>query len=92
MALACRPSLLIADRAADDGPGRDHAGRRDGPDHRALAREREMATLFITHDLALAADHCDLHRRHARRAGGGGGRARAGAARGRAQHPVHGSG
>jgi peptide/nickel transport system ATP-binding protein len=24
-----------------------------------LARERHMATLFITHDLALAADHCD---------------------------------
>jgi oligopeptide/dipeptide ABC transporter ATP-binding protein len=25
----------------------------------ALARERQMATLFITHDLALAADYCD---------------------------------
>jgi peptide/nickel transport system ATP-binding protein len=25
----------------------------------ALARERQMATLFITHDLALAAEHCD---------------------------------
>ncbi len=24
-----------------------------------LARERRMATLFITHDLALAAEHCD---------------------------------
>ncbi|MFM7568648.1 MAG: oligopeptide/dipeptide ABC transporter ATP-binding protein, partial [Betaproteobacteria bacterium] len=24
-----------------------------------LARERQMATLFITHDLALAADYCD---------------------------------
>ncbi len=24
-----------------------------------LARERRMATLFIAHDLALAAEHCD---------------------------------
>jgi peptide/nickel transport system ATP-binding protein len=34
-----------------------------------LARERQMATLFITHDLALAADHCDrivvMHAGHA---------------------------
>ena len=35
----------------------------------ALARERQMATLFITHDLALAADYCDrivvMHAGHA---------------------------
>jgi len=34
-----------------------------------LARERQMATLFITHDLALAVDHCDrivvMHAGHA---------------------------
>jgi peptide/nickel transport system ATP-binding protein len=34
-----------------------------------LARERHMATLFITHDLALAADYCDrivvMHAGHA---------------------------
>ncbi len=34
-----------------------------------LARERQMATLFITHDLGLAADYCDrivvMHAGHA---------------------------
>jgi peptide/nickel transport system ATP-binding protein len=57
LALACNPLLLIADepttgldvttQAAIMGLIRD------------LARERDLATLFITHDLALASESCD---------------------------------
>jgi peptide/nickel transport system ATP-binding protein len=67
LALACRPSLLIADEPTTGLDVTTQAavmGLITG-----LARERNMATLFITHDLALAADHCDrivvMHAGHA---------------------------
>lgn len=67
LALACRPSLLIADEPTTGLDVTTQAGVMDLIT--ALAREREMATLFITHDLALAADHCDrivvMHAGHA---------------------------
>lgn len=67
LALACRPSLLIADEPTT---GLDVTTQAAVMDLIAeLARERQMATLFITHDLALAADHCDrivvMHAGHA---------------------------
>ena len=67
LALACRPSLLIADEPTTGLDVTTQAGVMDLIT--ALARERDMATLFITHDLALAADHCDrivvMHAGHA---------------------------
>jgi peptide/nickel transport system ATP-binding protein len=67
LALACRPSLLIADEPTTGLDVTTQAGVMDLLT--TLAREREMATLFITHDLALAADHCDrivvMHAGHA---------------------------
>jgi peptide/nickel transport system ATP-binding protein len=67
LALACRPSLLIADEPTTGLDVTTQAGVMDLIT--ALAREREMATLFITHDLALAADYCDrivvMHAGHA---------------------------
>jgi peptide/nickel transport system ATP-binding protein len=67
LALACRPSLLIADEPTT---GLDVTTQAAVMDLIAgLARERQMATLFITHDLALAADYCDrivvMHAGHA---------------------------
>lgn len=67
LALACRPSLLIADEPTT---GLDVTTQAAVMDLIAdLARERKMATLFITHDLALAADYCDrvvvMHAGHA---------------------------
>jgi len=67
IALACRPSLLIADEPTT---GLDVTTQASVMDLiTALAREREMATLFITHDLALAAEYCDrivvMHAGHA---------------------------
>jgi peptide/nickel transport system ATP-binding protein len=67
LALACRPSLLIADEPTT---GLDVTTQAAVMDLIAgLARERQMATLFITHDLALAAEHCDriivMHAGHA---------------------------
>jgi peptide/nickel transport system ATP-binding protein len=67
LALACRPSLLIADEPTT---GLDVTTQAAVMDLIAgLARERRMATLFITHDLALAAEHCDrivvMHAGHA---------------------------
>jgi peptide/nickel transport system ATP-binding protein len=67
LALACRPSLLIADEPTT---GLDVTTQAAVMDLIAgLARERNMATLFITHDLALAADYCDrivvMHAGHA---------------------------
>ncbi len=57
LALACRPGLLIADEPTT---GLDVTTQAAVMDLIAtLARERHMATLFITHDLALAAEHCD---------------------------------
>ncbi len=57
IALACRPSLLIADEPTTGLDVTTQAAVMDLIT--ALARERQMATVFITHDLALAADHCD---------------------------------
>jgi peptide/nickel transport system ATP-binding protein len=67
LALACRPSLLIADEPTTGLDVTTQAAVMDLIT--GLARERHMATLFITHDLALAADHCDriivMHGGHA---------------------------
>jgi peptide/nickel transport system ATP-binding protein len=57
IALACRPSLLIADEPTTGLDVTTQAAVMDLLT--GLARERQMATLFITHDLALAAEHCD---------------------------------
>jgi peptide/nickel transport system ATP-binding protein len=57
IALACRPSLLVADEPTTGLDVTTQAAVMDLIT--TLARERLMATLFITHDLALAADHCD---------------------------------
>jgi peptide/nickel transport system ATP-binding protein len=57
IALACRPQLLIADEPTT---GLDVTTQAAVMDLMVgLARERQMATLFITHDLGLAADYCD---------------------------------
>lgn len=67
LALACRPSLLIADEPTTGLDVTTQAAVMDLVT--GLARERQMATLFITHDLALAADYCDrivvMHAGHA---------------------------
>jgi len=67
LALACRPSLLIADEPTTGLDVTTQAAVMDLIT--TLARERHMATLFITHDLALAADYCDrivvMHAGHA---------------------------
>jgi peptide/nickel transport system ATP-binding protein len=67
LALACRPSLLIADEPTTGLDVTTQAAVMDLITE--LARERQMATLFITHDLALAAEHCDrivvMHAGHA---------------------------
>ncbi len=67
LALACRPRLLVADEPTTGLDVTTQAAVMDLIT--GLAREREMATLFITHDLALAADYCDrivvMHAGHA---------------------------
>jgi peptide/nickel transport system ATP-binding protein len=67
LALACRPSLLIADEPTTGLDVTTQAAVMDLIT--GLARERQMATLFITHDLGLAADYCDrivvMHAGHA---------------------------
>ena len=67
LALACKPSLLIADEPTTGLDVTTQAAVMDLIT--GLARERHMATLFITHDLALAADYCDrivvMHAGHA---------------------------
>ena len=67
LALACRPSLLVADEPTTGLDVTTQAAVMDLIT--GLARERHMATLFITHDLALAADYCDrivvMHAGHA---------------------------
>jgi peptide/nickel transport system ATP-binding protein len=57
IALACRPALLIADEPTTGLDVTTQAAVMDLIT--GLARERQMAALFITHDLALAAEHCD---------------------------------
>ena len=67
LALACRSGLLIADEPTPGLDVRTQAGVMDLIT--GLARERQMATLFITHDLGLAAEYCDrivvMHAGHA---------------------------
>ncbi len=67
LALACRPGLLIADEPTTGLDVTTQAAVMDLIT--GLARERQMATVFITHDLALAADYCDrivvMHAGHA---------------------------
>ena len=57
IALACRPSLLIADEPTTGLDVTTQAVIMDLIGE--LARESGMATVFITHDLALAAEYCD---------------------------------
>ncbi|MBM3569105.1 MAG: ABC transporter ATP-binding protein [Alphaproteobacteria bacterium] len=57
LALACQPALLIADEPTTGLDVTTQAAIMDLL--RDLARARGMATLFITHDLALAGDYCD---------------------------------
>jgi peptide/nickel transport system ATP-binding protein len=67
IALACRPALLIADEPTTGLDVTTQAAVMDLIS--SLARERQMATLFITHDLGLAAEYCDriivMHAGHA---------------------------
>jgi peptide/nickel transport system ATP-binding protein len=57
LALACAPSLLIADEPTTGLDVTTQAAIMDLI--RDLAARTSMATLLITHDLALAAEHCD---------------------------------
>jgi len=57
LALACRPQLMIADEPTT---GLDVTTQKAVMDLMAeLTRERNMATILITHDLGLAAAYCD---------------------------------
>jgi peptide/nickel transport system ATP-binding protein len=57
LALACSPALLIADEPTTGLDVTTQAAIMDLI--RELALRTNMATLLITHDLALAAEHCD---------------------------------
>jgi len=57
LALACSPSLLLADEPTTGLDVTTQAAIMDLIDD--LARARRMATLLITHDLGLAAVHCE---------------------------------
>ena len=57
LALACKPSLLVADEPTTGLDVTTQAGIMDLIKDRA--KQDQMATLFITHDLGLAADYCD---------------------------------
>ncbi len=57
LALSCAPALLIADEPTTGLDVTTQAGIMDLIGQRA--RASGMATLFITHDLGLAADYCD---------------------------------
>ncbi len=57
MALSCQPELLIADEPTTGLDVTTQAAIMDLI--KDLAVERNMATLLITHDLAMAADYCD---------------------------------
>jgi peptide/nickel transport system ATP-binding protein len=67
IALACRPGLLIADEPTTGLDVTTQAAVMDLIT--APGARTQMATLFITHDLGLAADHCDrivvMHAGHA---------------------------
>ena len=57
LALACNPSLLIADEPTTGLDVTTQAAILQLV--RELSRERRMATILITHDLALASEYCD---------------------------------
>jgi peptide/nickel transport system ATP-binding protein len=57
IALACNPSLLIADEPTTGLDVTTQAAIMELI--RELARNRNMATILITHDLALASEYCD---------------------------------
>ncbi len=57
MALSCQPELLIADEPTTGLDVTTQAAIMDLI--RDLSKERNMATVLITHDLAMAADYCD---------------------------------
>jgi peptide/nickel transport system ATP-binding protein len=57
LALACNPALLIADEPTTGLDVTTQAAIMQLVSD--LARARHMATLLITHDLALASEHCD---------------------------------
>ena len=57
LALACGPALLIADEPTTGLDVTTQAAIMDLIDD--LARESDMATMLITHDLGLAAEHCE---------------------------------
>jgi peptide/nickel transport system ATP-binding protein len=57
LALACGPSLLIADEPTTGLDVTTQAAIMDLIDE--LARQSDMATMLITHDLGLAAEHCE---------------------------------
>jgi peptide/nickel transport system ATP-binding protein len=57
LALACSPALLIADEPTTGLDVTTQAAIMDLI--RELASRTRMATILITHDLALAAEHCD---------------------------------
>jgi peptide/nickel transport system ATP-binding protein len=57
IALACNPSLLIADEPTTGLDVTTQAAIMELI--RELSRERSMATILITHDLALASEYCD---------------------------------
>ncbi len=57
LALACQPKLLIADEPTTGLDVTTQAAIMDLVDD--LAHETQMATILITHDLGLAAQHCD---------------------------------
>src|SRR5260370_24293483 len=66
LALACRPGLLIADEPTTGLDVTTQAVIMDLIGE--LAHESGMETIFITHDLALAAEYCNrivvMHARH----------------------------
>lgn len=57
MALSCQPELLIADEPTTGLDVTTQAAIMDLI--KELAKERNMATVLITHDLGMAADYCD---------------------------------
>jgi len=71
IALACRPALLIADEPTTGLDVTTQAVIMDLIEE--LGSSRGMATIFITHDLALAAEYCDrivvMHAGHVVEAG-----------------------
>ncbi|HEY4909784.1 MAG TPA: ABC transporter ATP-binding protein [Methylomirabilota bacterium] len=57
LALACGPALLVADEPTTGLDVTAQSAIMDLIDE--LAQEKQMATLLITHDLGLAAEHCE---------------------------------